>query len=157
MVDSAELQPTNPSVELITRSLLKTQTRLFTLELGSADISKLFKFWTTPPPAQEAETPRSVLLQPAHLAPLHQPQEFCCLDPLSFHCLVLYCPPNKPQYRKAYLKKPVPLSQQRTEWGSTMADISKPKPLGTDLKSCWPSRGVPTKQRVFKGILEVLI
>lgn len=74
MVVSAELQPTNPSVELITRSLLKTQTRLFTPELGSADISKLFKFWTTPPSAHEAETLCSVLLHRALLAPLHQPQ-----------------------------------------------------------------------------------
>ena len=37
-VDSAELQPTNPSVELIIRSLLKTQARPSALTLGSADI-----------------------------------------------------------------------------------------------------------------------
>lgn len=40
-VDSAEPQPTNPSVELIIRSLLKTQARPSTLKLSSADISKL--------------------------------------------------------------------------------------------------------------------
>lgn len=35
-VDSAELRPTNPSVELIIRSLLKSQTRPSTLNLNSA-------------------------------------------------------------------------------------------------------------------------
>lgn len=40
-VDSAELQPTNPSVELIIRSLLKTQARPSALKLSSAGISKL--------------------------------------------------------------------------------------------------------------------
>lgn len=40
-VGSAELQPTNPSVELITRSLLKTQARPCTLKLRFTDMSEL--------------------------------------------------------------------------------------------------------------------
>ncbi len=44
-VDSAELQPTNPSVELIIRTLLKTQARPSTLKLCScADISEVPMF-----------------------------------------------------------------------------------------------------------------
>lgn len=55
MMESAELQPTNPSVEVIIKSLLKAQTRPSTLELSSAAISKLPTFSITITSAHEAD------------------------------------------------------------------------------------------------------
>lgn len=54
-----------------------------------------------------------------------------------------YSYPIQPNFIKVCLKRHCPLSLfKRTEWDDTIAAFSKPKPLGKNLKSCWPGTGL---------------